>query len=296
MYLAPFSRGGEIDVWDDSRIATGELWKQEIARALDNAVAAVLLVGPGFLASKFVMEHELPALLESARGRGLALFPLIVGFCSYDASELHPYQAHNSAENPLESLKPWEQNRILNAFAIAINKSLRAEYSRGGEPRSGAQDLYESMQKIQTYLADTHTAFVAQCRRRDDLVAALEQRLEFTNDLEYEKFFFRYYSQLNEAERFEFDQIRAMTEGPLQSGNRRILEVLETHPTILEVAPEMVALRQHIVFWLNKYDKVFSLNQAMCLLYTGVEDGVPFPEGLDNVVATWLRQHEQTTL
>ena len=295
MYLAPFSRSGEIDIWDDSRIATGTLWKKEIARALDSAVAAVLLVGPGFLASKFVMEHELPALLESSGRRGLALFPLIVGFCGYDASELHPYQAHNSAEHPLESLARSEQNRILNAFAIAINGSLRAGCSRRSEPQSGAQDLFESMQEMQRYLTDTHTAFVAQCRRRDALVAGLEQRLEFTNDLEYEKFFFRYYSQLNEAERFEFDQIRAMTEGPLQAGNRRILEILETHSAILEVAPEMTALRQHLVFWLNKYDKVFSLNRAMCLLYTGVEDGVPFPKDLDNVVATWLRGHERMT-
>src|SRR3712207_4903839 len=29
------------------------------------------------------------------------------------------------------------------------------------------------------------------------------------------------------------------------------------------------------------YDKVFSQNQATCLLYTGGEDGVPFPGGVD---------------
>lgn len=70
MYLTPFRRAGALDVWDDSRIATGTLWKEEIARALDSAAAAVLLVGPGFLASDFVMEIELPALLNSAKGIG----------------------------------------------------------------------------------------------------------------------------------------------------------------------------------------------------------------------------------
>ena len=162
MYLTPFRRGGALDVWDDSRIATGTLWKEEIARALDSAAAAVLLVGPGFLASDFVMEHELPALLNSAKVRGVALFPLIVGFCGYDASDLHPYQAHNSPEHPLESLTRSEQNRILNALAIAIDQSLRSGASQRGEPPSGAQDPYETMQEIQRHLADTHTAFVAQ--------------------------------------------------------------------------------------------------------------------------------------
>ena len=295
MYLAPFRRGGALDVWDDSRIATGTLWKEEIARALDSAAAAVLVVGPGFLASDFVMEHELPALLNSAKVRGVGLFPLIVGFCSYDASDLQPYQSHNSPEHPLESLTRSEQNRILNELAIAIDQSLRSVAARRGGAPSGAPDLYEAMQEIQRHLTDTNTAFAAQCRRRDALVATIEQRLHFTNDLEYERFFFQYYSQLNDAEKFDFDQIRAMTEGPLQLGNRRILEIIETHPAILEVAPEMTALRQHLVFWLNKYDKVFLLNRAMCLLYTGVEDGVAFPAGLDDKIAAWLRSRKRDT-
>src|SRR4051794_10741606 len=88
MYLAPFRRSGAVDVWDDTRIAPGSRWQEEIARALDAAVAAVLIVGPGFLASDFVVTQELPSLLESARSRGLMLFPLIVGYSSYEQSEL----------------------------------------------------------------------------------------------------------------------------------------------------------------------------------------------------------------
>jgi hypothetical protein len=295
MYLTPFRRSGEIDVWDDSRIATGTLWKEEIARALHSASAAVLLVGPGFLASDFVMKIELPALLNSAKVRGVALFPLIVGFSGYDATILHQYEAYNSPEQPLESLTRSDQNRILNALAIAIDKSLRSGASSRGKPRSSAQDLHEPMREIQRYRTDALTAFVAQCRRRDDLVAAIEKRLNFKNDLEYEKFFFRYHSLLNEEERFEFNLIRAMTEGSLQPSNRKILEIIETHPAMLEVLPEMTALRQHLVFWLNKYEQVFLVNKAMCVLYTGVEDGVPFPDGFDTAIATWLRTHTRST-
>lgn len=111
MYLAPFKRGGRIDPWDDSRIAPGKPWKEEISRALDSAAVAILLVGPGFLASEFVMEHELPALLNSAKLRGVTLFPLIVGYCAYEWSDLHPYQAYNSPDKPLESLRYQSKTR-----------------------------------------------------------------------------------------------------------------------------------------------------------------------------------------
>ncbi len=292
MYLAPFKRGGRIDPWDDSRIAPGKPWKEEISRALDSAAVAILLVGPGFLASEFVMEHELPALLNSAKLRGVALFPLIVGYCAYEWSDLHPYQAYNSPDKPLESLSLPEQNKILSDLAIAVNKLYLSEIERSSEVPASALDFYKSIKDIQKNLKDTRTAFEAQIQRRDNLYASIEQRLGFKSDLEFEKFFFRYYSWLNEEERFEFDQIRAMTEGPLQLGNRNILKIIEANPAILEIIPQMTALRQHLVFWLNKYDKVFSINRAMCLLYAGVEDGVPFPSSMDGTVDSWLLKNK----
>jgi hypothetical protein len=43
----------------------------------------------------------------------------------------------------------------------------------------------------------------------------------------------------------------------------------------------MTALRQHLVFLLNKLNRVLVNNPAMYLLYTGVEGGVNFPAHLD---------------
>ena len=82
-----------------------------------------------------------------------------------------------------------------------------------------------------------------------------------------------------------------MTEGPLYDGNRAILDVLNQQSRLLDAVPALVDLRQHLVFWLNKYDKVFKTNKRMCLLYTGVEDGVPFPAGLDRQIAKRLAGH-----
>ncbi|MHB8067785.1 MAG: toll/interleukin-1 receptor domain-containing protein [Desulfobaccales bacterium] len=126
MYLAPLQRMGIVDTWDDSRIESGADWRTEINKALDKATAAVLLVGPGFLASEFVMQYELPILLEAASQRGCKVFPVVVGYCGYTATELERYQAVNDPNRPLESLPRAEQNKILNEISMLVDRALRA--------------------------------------------------------------------------------------------------------------------------------------------------------------------------
>lgn len=294
MYLVPLQRAGTVDVWDDSRIETGSDWRGEIAQALEGAGVAVLLVGPGFLASDFVMQYELPSLLDAARTKGAQVLPVIVGYCGYAATALERYQAANEPNRPLESLPRAEQNKILNNVAVTVDRALRASPDTAPPSRTAPQQPgRDVLREVAHLLQDTSTAFVAQCRRRDDLVDMLERRLRIHNDLEYEKFFFKHFSQLTDAERFEFDQIRAMTEGPLCGGNRKIVQLLAESPDLLDEIPELMELRQHLVFWLNKFDRVFVNNRAMCLLYTGVEDGVPFPSYVRDVVAEQLATSER---
>lgn len=294
MYFAPFGQRGTLDPWDDGRIVPGALWQAEIERALDAAGAAVLLVGPGFLASNFVQDHELPRLLDAAAHRGLKLFPLIVGHCAWEVVELGRLQSFNPPGEPLESLGPAQANKVMNELAIAVDAALRSNAPAAPKSAIGANDtagaLWKAMRRMSLALGDSRVAFTAQAHRRDALVAMLEKRLGFHNELEYEKFFLRHHAELDVAERFEFDQIRAMTEGPLHDANRTMLDVLEQQPGLLDTLPAMTALRQHLVFWLNKYERVFKANPAMCLLYVGVEDGVPFPSGIDDAVETWLRE------
>ena len=287
LYLAPLRRGELVEVWDDTALRVGEDWRLQIDEAMDRASAAVLLVGPGFLASEFISRQELPALLSAARNHGVKIYPLIVGHCAYRLSDLEPYQAFNEPDDPLESLLPADQNKILNRLSMDVDEALR--HAKVVDPGRKPRDLKAPVRAIGQYLQDTRIAFIAQARRRNDLVNAITKRLKFNNDLEFEKFFYRYYQQMSAEERFQFDQIRAMTEGPLYTGNRGILEIINQNPELLDEISGLTALRQHLVFWLNKYDKVFLNTPKMCLLYTGVEDGVPFPVGLDAEIARFLR-------
>jgi hypothetical protein len=58
--------------------------RSSVAGAIDQAVVALLLVSPAFLASVFITEQELPGLVE----RGLRLVPVLVLDCLWDMNPL----------------------------------------------------------------------------------------------------------------------------------------------------------------------------------------------------------------
>lgn len=83
VHLRPLERAGLVDVWNDTRLVAGDDWKQEVDLALASAAAAVLLVSADFLASDFIVDNELPPLLESAEAKGTRIIPVIVKPCRY---------------------------------------------------------------------------------------------------------------------------------------------------------------------------------------------------------------------
>ena len=113
--------------------------------------------------------------------------------------------------------------------------------------------------------------------------------------MEFEPFFFRHYDSMNTAEREIFGTIRALTEGSMQSGNREILRLIEATPEVRTELPVVAALKTHLIVWLDKFDRVFVKEKRMCLLYVGVEEGVPFPFGVDAMVSEWLATNEVRT-
>lgn len=178
-YLAAFQQKGAVDIWDDTRLQAGQEWRVEIENALEKASAAVLLVGPAFLASDFITKHELPPLLGAAKYHGKKIFPLIIGYCAYKESGLEPYQAFNDPDKPLEALAPHEQNKLLNDVSILVAKEVdKTLQAAKGFAQPPASNLVGAMKLVLQNLDDTYTAFQAQARRRDHLVEQMKQRLD----------------------------------------------------------------------------------------------------------------------
>src|SRR2546425_10101985 len=70
VHLKPLERQGLVELWDDTRIAAGTIWRSEIKQAIDTAQVAVLLISADFLASDFIAADELPPLLRRAESAG----------------------------------------------------------------------------------------------------------------------------------------------------------------------------------------------------------------------------------
>ena len=79
--LKPLVRERRLEVWSDDRMVVGYEWRPQLAEAIGRARVALLLVSASFLASDFIMDQELPALLRN----GVRLVPVLVRPCLWQA-------------------------------------------------------------------------------------------------------------------------------------------------------------------------------------------------------------------
>lgn len=128
VHLRPLIREGELDIWDDTRIKPGDDWRREIEQALQSASFAILLVGPYFIASDFIAQHELTSLLEAAQKEGLLVLPLSVGTC-FLPPELTCFQFVNDPQKPLADMRPNDRDKIYLKLIECINEHLSSNVS-----------------------------------------------------------------------------------------------------------------------------------------------------------------------
>jgi TIR domain len=118
-HLAPYVRGEKLDLWDDTKILAGANWAAEINRAMAGARVAVFLVSPDFLASDYVAQVELPALLSRAE-KDLTVFWIPIRASAYDVTPLKNFQAAHDPSRPLATLPKSKQDEALVAIARRI--------------------------------------------------------------------------------------------------------------------------------------------------------------------------------
>jgi len=124
-HLQYYERGGSIDFWDDTKITPGSLWHREIEKAITSAKIALLLVSQDYLASKFIVEEELPLLLAVAQREGVKILSVIVRPCLFEDTALAQFQTVNSPSKPLSSMSKssreavWEKVVELAENALA---------------------------------------------------------------------------------------------------------------------------------------------------------------------------------
>lgn len=124
VHLTPLERSGMVARWDDTKIAPGKKWREEIANAIRSTKVAVLLISAHFMASEFIAQNELPPLLEAAEHEGTVILPVIVSPCLMGS--LSAFQAVNSPSKPLVDLGKGDRDRVwvklMEAITAALNE------------------------------------------------------------------------------------------------------------------------------------------------------------------------------
>ena len=113
-------------VWEDRKIQSGQLWKDEIEKALKEADIAILMVSANFLTSDFIIRQEVPLILERQQTAGLKLIPVIVNPCAWKSiSWLSAIQVFPKNGTPLSIQPPQEIDSILSEFVNEIGISMK---------------------------------------------------------------------------------------------------------------------------------------------------------------------------
>jgi hypothetical protein len=121
VHLKPLERAGRIDLFADTYLRAGDKWRDEIKAALQRARVAILLVSADFLASDFIVNDELPPLLQRAEKMGTRIVPIILKPCRFvrDRS-LRDFQAVNDPALPLVNMADGRQEETYDRVAQLV--------------------------------------------------------------------------------------------------------------------------------------------------------------------------------
>jgi TIR domain len=137
--VVPYLRAAEseLDLWEDTRLEAGQQWEAEIRSALQQAGVAVALVSADFLASTYVMDKELPAIITAADEGGLRLLWVYISAGGWEETQLTHFQATHDTMMPLDRRSKPEQDEILKSVARQVKETALGAVRRFKNPPPG---------------------------------------------------------------------------------------------------------------------------------------------------------------
>lgn len=113
---------GRVEFWDDSKILAGMKWRDEITTALKKAKVAILLISADFLNSTFIVDNELPYLLE-ASNNGTVILNVILKPCMFNLyPDISKFQAINDPSKTIIQMTEAEQETVWTDLISRIHE------------------------------------------------------------------------------------------------------------------------------------------------------------------------------
>ncbi|MCP4043212.1 MAG: toll/interleukin-1 receptor domain-containing protein [Gammaproteobacteria bacterium] len=123
-----------MDVWNDRQIGAGDDWRDGIEQAIARCDVAVLLISAHFLTSPFILDREIPPLLQRRQGQGIRIVPLILSPSQWTRVPwLKAIQARPKDGKPLSGMSDHGAEAALSTLAGEIADLLLPRPSKSVE-------------------------------------------------------------------------------------------------------------------------------------------------------------------
>lgn len=135
-HLGVLSAQGLINLWQDRLIGAGEDWRKNIEDAMSAASIAVLLITANSLTSDFILNEEVPPLIQRHAREGVRIYPIIVEPCAWQlVGWLGQMNLRPKDGRPLSDGNENQINSDLAAIATEIYLLLRSTAPLPGPQR-----------------------------------------------------------------------------------------------------------------------------------------------------------------
>lgn len=171
----------------------------------------------------------------------------------------------------------------------AINLFYKQEMELTESVHPEEADEKELLHQLLESMEASHVGFKAQIYNRNELYLRVRTRLKVEEGIPYEDFFATHFDQMNTFEKRLHKVIRNYTEY-IKANNEQSRQIVVRLKHLDKKIPELPRLRRHLDFWLHKYETLFVSDPAMCLVYTGVGEKLPFPKKVEEQVREYLEK------
>lgn len=307
--LTAASRTLVIQAWD---FLPGSNFVLEMQRATIECSRTIAVLSPDWLASVFTQPEWAAAFSLDPMELSRKLIPVRVRVCeppgllrSIVYCDLVGLDAESARKALLEGVREAPERPMSVPFPggpaeITVGKGAEVQYPGAAVPAPPAAlpSLLQVALTLLGLLRTTRTTIVTQANLRDKLVWHVQDRLVLNpfDRWEYEEFITAHYKDLDSDEKRMFSTMRSFTANVLREYNRRALKLIEDNPALEGHFPAVTALRDHLLLWLAKYEGTFVNTPEMCLLYTGVQEGVPFPKELESQLWQFLEDKPEASV
>ncbi len=100
-FLKQLKRSGNVETWYDREMIAGTVWDDKIKSELHSADIVLCLVSSDFLATDYIMDEELPIMLEREEKGLTKVIPVILRPCAWQDTMLAKFQALLGKDKPL---------------------------------------------------------------------------------------------------------------------------------------------------------------------------------------------------